>query len=263
MKTITTLNEKGGTGKTTTAITLAAGLAARGKRVLLIDADAQGHATLGVKLRKYPGLYDLLVRWNDLLDRFDGERGKVYGHVTKLVDPTYHGGNGTLAVIGSNVETRNIAHSIGDAWALVDRLEPLAGRFDYCVIDTAPTPSLLHGSIYLATDWVIYPTLCETWSMDGLAESIGRLDAVQRSRTVRVAGVLPMRYRSRTLEHQANLDLLREQLGRYVWPVMPERIVWAEAASYRRPVFLHAPDSDAAGHAWELVDRVEGLNDGE
>lgn len=263
MKTITVLNEKGGVGKTTVAVTVAAGLAARGRRVLLIDADAQGHATLGVKLRKYPGLYDMLVRWGDLLEQHEGDRGKVYAHVTKVVDPAYHGGEGVLAVIGSNVESRNIAHSIGDAWALVDRLEPLAGRFDYCLIDTAPTPSLLHGSIYLATDWVLYPTLCESWSIDGLAESISRLDAVQRSRTVRVAGVIPMRYRSTTLEHQSNLELLHEQLGTYIWPELPERIVWAEAASYRRPVFLHAPGSDAAGHAWELVDRVEALNNGE
>lgn len=260
MNTITILNEKGGVGKTTIAITLSAGLAARGRRVLLIDADAQGNATIGVRARKYPGLYDLLVRWPDMLEHFEGDRGKVYGHVTRVVDPAYHGGEGVLAVIGSNVETRNIAHSISDAWALVDRLEPLHSRFDYCIVDTAPTPSLLHGSIYLASDWVIYPTLLETWSLEGLADSIERLEAVQQSRQVRVAGIVPTRFRATTLEHKENLERLQGRFGGFVWAEMPERIVWAEAASYRRPVFLHASGTDAALHAWELVDRVEGLH---
>ena len=107
--------------------------------------------------------------------------------------------------------------------------------------------------------------MCEAWSIDGLSESITRLDAVQRSRVVRVAGIIPTLYRASTLEHQDKLDMLRERFGDYVWPEIPQRTVWPESAAYQRPVFLHAPDSDAAGHAWEVVDRVEqlGVNNGE
>jgi chromosome partitioning protein len=263
MKVITILNEKGGVGKTTIAITVAAGLAARGHNVLLVDADAQGHATISLGLRKYPGLYDLLVRWQDLVERHNGSEGEVYNSVVKTIAPDFFGGTGLLAAIGSNVETRNIAHSISDAWLLADRLRTLGDTFDYCLVDTAPTPSLLHGAIYLATDWLVYPTLCEYWSIDGLAESISRLDAVQRSREISVAGIVPVRFRRTTLEHRERLKTLRERFGELVWPEVPERIVWAEAASYQRPVFLHDPNSDAADHAWELVDRVEGLGHGE
>lgn len=263
MKIITILNEKGGVGKTTLAVTVAAGLAARGYRVLLVDADAQGHATISLGLRKYPGLYDLLVRWDSLLEQVDGDRGQVYGAVTRQVQAELHGGDGQLVLLGSNVETRNIAQSISDGWLLQERLEPLQDRFDFCLVDTAPTPSLLHGAIYLATDWLIYPTLLEFWSLDGLAESISRLESVRRARHIQVAGIVPMRYRMTTLEHREHLGNLRERFGELVWPEVSERIVWAEAATYQRPVFLHAPDSDAALHAWEMVDRVEGLNNGE
>lgn len=259
MLRVTVGNQKGGVGKTTASTTIAAGLAARGHRVLLIDADAQGSATSLIGLRKYPGLYNLLVRWEDLLETAEGDLGRAYAQVIRMVPPEYHGGGGRLAVLGSNVETRNIAHSISDAWGLADRLDPLNDRFDFCIIDTSPTPSLLHGSIYLATDWLLYPTQCENGSIEGLVDTIGHLTSVQKARVVQIAGILPTRYRAGTLEHQYYLNLLKEQFGAKVWPEVPERIVWAEAWSARKPVFLYDPRSDAAGAAWELVDRIEEL----
>lgn len=252
MITVTVLNEKGGVGKTTIAITVAAGLASRGKRVLLIDADAQGHASRALGLAKYPGLYDLLVRNADYSDVIQAIPSEKYGGI----------GESTLYLIGSNVETRHIANSISDAWLVDEKLEPLEELFDFCLIDTAPTPSLLHGAIYLATDFVLYPTLCEFWSFDGLAESLVHRRAVESVKQVKVAGIIPMRVRSNTLEHTENLRSLKERFGNLVWPIIPERIVWAEASTYQVPVFVQAPNSDASGHAWELVDRVEVLANG-
>ena len=134
--------------------------------------------------------------------------------------------------------------------------------FDFCVIDTAPTPSLLHGAIYMATDEILYPTLCEFWAFDGLAESWTHRRAFEQSRQVGVAGIVPMRVRLHTLEHNENLTRLRAQFGDLVWPAVPERIVWAEAATFQVPVFVHDPGSDAADNAWEIVKRVEGLKNG-
>lgn len=247
MKAITVLNEKGGTGKTTVAVTVAAGLAARGHRVLLVDADAQGHATRALALQKLPGLYDLLVR------------DAPYAGCIQTIEATRYGGNGAsrLSVLVGNVETRHIAQNISDVFLLHDKLTELAAIYDVAVIDTAPTPSLLHAAIMLASDWVLCPTLCEFWSFDGLAESLNRLQNLQHLRPVKVLGIVPMRVRTMTLEHMDNLEKLRDQFGDLVWPPVPERIVWAEASTYMVPVFVHAPDSAAAGHAWELVDRCE------
>lgn len=252
MKILTVLNEKGGVGKTTLAVTISAGLAARGHAVLLIDADAQGHATRALGLAKYPGLYDLLVRDARLPDV-----------IRPIPAAKYNGSGDTLAVLGSNVETRNIANSISDAYALADRLAALDALFDFTIIDTAPTPSLLHGSVYLATDAILYPTFCEFWSFDGLAESWLHRRQFEHARRVEVAGIVPMRVRTHTLEHSENLAELRTQYGDLVWDAVPERIVWAEAATFQVPVFVHDPTSDAARHAWALVDRVEAWADGE
>ncbi len=249
MIVITVGNEKGGVGKTTTATTIAAGLAARGHRTLLIDADAQGHATRALGLPKSPSLYNWLVRDAD------------YHEVMINVPPERYGGNENtrLFLVGSNVETRNIASSISDAYAVADALEPLRDMIDFVVIDTSPTPSLLHGAIYLATDYTIYPTLCEYWSFDGLAESLTRQNSVRNVHEVKVLGIIPYRVRLQTLEHSENLNRLREQFGALVWDAIPDSIVWAEASAFQVPVFIHAPDHSAAQQAWGLVDRVEVL----
>lgn len=250
MKVITIGNEKGGVGKTTTATTIAAGLAHKGHRVLMIDADAQGHATRALGLNKQPALYNWLVRsanYQEVLQAVPAERYAAPDGATNFY------------LVASNVETRNIANSISDAYAVADVLTPLESLFDYVVIDTSPTPSLLHGAIYLATDYMIYPTLCEYWSFDGLAESLSRRQQVQHMHKVVTAGIIPYRVRLQTLEHSENLARLRDQFKELVWEPIPESIVWAEATAYHVPVFVYAPDHAAVDSVWSMVARVEAL----
>ncbi len=256
MKIITLLNEKGGVGKTTLATHIAAGLAFRGFRVVLVDADPQGHATVALGLPKEPGLYDLLVR--------DAPFKSVLRFIPAQV---YQVGEeppkGQLFILPSNVETRNIANSISDSFAVSDRFKELAGTIDVVVFDTSPTPSLLHGSIYIATDSILYPTTCEYLSFDGLVESIKHRQAAQVHRDkwgldrIHVLGIVPTMFRAKTLEHSENLRQLRQQFGDLVWDPVPQRTIWAEAAAMRRPVFSFAPDSKAAEDAWEMVRRVQ------
>jgi chromosome partitioning protein len=256
MKVITLLNEKGGVGKTTLALHLATGLAVRGHRVLLVDADPQGHATVMAGLAKEPGLYNLLVR------------EAPFREVLRAVPPAQyhpdgHAVTGHLYVVPSNVETRSIANSISDAFAVGDRLHELDNAIDYVIFDTSPTPSLLHGSIYLATDAIIYPTKCEYLSFDGLVESISHRQAAQTYRdkwnlgNINVMGIVPTMYRNQTVEHTENLAELKKRFGKLVWPPIIQRTIWAEAATMRRPVFALAPDTKAASEAWALVSRVE------
>src|SRR5689334_141034 len=134
MITVTLLNEKGGVGKTTLATHIAAGLAILGAKVLLVDADPQGHATVTLGQTKAPGLYDLLVRDALFKDTLQVVSPEVYETPNQKAQ-------GELFVIPSNVETRNIANSISDAFAIAERFRELEDIIDVVVFDTSPTPS--------------------------------------------------------------------------------------------------------------------------
>jgi chromosome partitioning protein len=262
MNIVSLLNEKGGVGKTTLAVNLAAGLAIRGKKVILVDADAQAHATIAFGLKKEAGFYDLIVRQAKFQD------------VLRLVPPDRyaapedaHSIGGQLMVIPSNIETRSIAQNISDAFAILKRFQQLRDAIDYVVFDTAPTPSLLHSSIYMATDGIIYPTKLETWSFDGLRESVTHKDQFNPIRAqyglpeIRVLGIVPTMTRLQTVEHSENLSLLRKAFGNLVWQAIPERTIWAETSSLRRSIFSIAPDSKSATDIWRIVDKVTEVYD--
>lgn len=256
MKVLTLINEKGGVGKTTLATHLAAGLAIRGYKVVLADADAQGHATVTMGLSKGPGMYDLLVRgstFREVLQAVNSDIYAVPGYPVK----------GQLYVVPSNVETRSIPIQISDAFAVADRFRELESLVDVVVFDTAPTPSLLHGSIYLATDAIIYPTKLELLSFDGLRESFEHRDMIQPTRerwglrSIEVMGIVPTMYRASTIVHQENLNKLKARYGELVWPEISMRTLWAEASTVGQLVYAFAPESGAARDAWKIVDQVE------
>lgn len=257
MKTITLINEKGGVGKTTISTHVAAGLALRGYKVVLADADAQGHATVTMGLKKEPGLYDLLVRDAPFRDVLRPVSHEVYAEGDKPVQ-------GQLYVIPSNVETRSIPMQVSDAFTVTDRFRKLEDVVDVVIFDTSPTPSLLHSSIYLATDAIIYPTKCEFLSFDGLVESFEHRDMMQQARArwgladIKVMGIVPTMVRSSTLVHQENLNKLKARYGDLVWPEVLMRTIWAEASSVGQLVYRFAPDSAATRDMWSIVDRVEG-----
>lgn len=259
MKTITLVNEKGGVGKTTIAGHLAAGLAAKGKRVMLIDGDPQGHASIRAGVKKGPGLYDLMVReaeWKNVVKLVPPEKYSVPGERIS---------SGTLWVLPSNVETRNIANSISDADSFAMRLDEISGMVDYCIIDTSPTPSLLHGAFYTATDAIIYPTMLAFTSFDGLAESIKRrqvADKVRESRwglaPIELMGIVPVAYRSVTSEQKHNLMELRKTFGKAVWTPIAQAVIWQETESRALPVWQLEPSHPATKQAWAMVERVMG-----
>ena len=254
-KIITLVNEKGGVGKTTLAVHIAAGLAVMGCNVLLVDADPQGHATLSVGQRKAPGLYDLLVR------------GAAFIETTRIVDPASYArpgkaSPGGLHLLPSNVETRSIAGTVGDdLWLFERRFAELEGHIDVVVIDTSPTPSLLHGLIYMATDYLIYPTELANLSIDGLVESIRHKAKANVWRGARglgeiaVLGIQPVMYRKTDVQDY-NLQELLKAFKQTVWPALPLRTVWEERAEAHQAVWTYRPKSKAAHEAWAMVERA-------
>lgn len=250
MKTITLLNEKGGVGKTSMSVHIAAGLAIRGKRVVLFDADAQANASMMLGFDPASSLSDLLLRdanFNDALVRVPPQAYKP---------DNMHGG-GDLLLVRSDVSIRNIANQLSDSGIVRERVQDLDGWADVVIFDTAPTPSLFHSLIYMATDSVICPTSCDQLSLAGLENSVRRVQQVQQARDIRLTGIIPTLYRSKTALHHYNHTVLKEQYGGLVWPPIAQRIVWAEASQMRQTVFAYEPTGYAAQEMWRIVGLVE------
>ena len=258
MKVLALLNEKGGVGKTTLATHIAAGLAIRGQRVLLVDADPQGHATVTFGLQKAPMLHDLLVRdlpFQQAVRRVPPELYGIPGHSVR----------GELLVIPSDMSTRVIPLMTSDVMVVRNRMQELENVIDVALFDTAPTPSLLHGSIYMTTDFILYPTKCEYLSFDGLVESMKHREEASKARVnlgmteVQVGGILPTMYRPGTQADEYGIEVLKKQFGKLVWPAINLRTVWNQASFARRVLFNFAPDTTAAREAWRAVDLVEAI----
>ena len=257
MKTITLLNEKGGVGKTTLAVHIAAGLAIRGRRVLLIDADAQANATYLMRLpKKNAGLFGLLVDEDE------------FGHILYRPEYAAWGGNnkaeGHVMVLPGNVKTRLIPMAIDAQDDLLrERLEELAGRVDVVVIDTPPTPSMLHKFLYAATDYMIYPVECQALAVDGLAKSWKRMEAINEYRArigtpaMKLLGVQPTKYHVQTNSHNHGLEIISEAFKDKTWPALSLRTIWQDREWARQTLFGYAPDHEATVQAWAMVDQVE------
>jgi chromosome partitioning protein len=252
MKTIALLNEKGGCGKSTCAVHLAAGLAVMGKRVVLVDADSQGNAGYMLGFNDEPGLYDLVVRRAPL--------ERVLRHVSpEVYEHPKHGVNGSLHLVVSNIETRTIPMNISSRNALKSQLVKLEGHVDFVIIDTSPTPSLMHAVIYDAIDTVLIPTKMEALHMTGMIKTLTHFNQAKRDRpSLEMGGIIPTIFRKNTLEHTETLSYLKDKYGNLVWPPIRDSILWAESSRLARPVWNHAPGSKTADYAWTMVNYAMG-----
>jgi len=253
MKIISLIQEKGGVGKTSLSVHLAAWLAMKGERVVLVDVDAQANATTALGIAESGGVHDLLVRnasFNDVL-RLVSTRN--YAIPDQEV-------TGELYVVPSNIETRGVPEYLTETGMVREKFSDLDGWADTIVFDTPPTPSNMTSEIYTATDFVIYPCVCEPWSIEGLDKSMKRLHKSTRLRVaaglgdVVTIGIIPAMYRGKTGVHSAYLGQLQEQYGELVKKEIPLRITWSEAAIDHQTVFAYAPDSDAAQDALNFAE---------
>jgi chromosome partitioning protein len=259
MKVLTFLNEKGGVGKTTLAATIGAGLAVLGHRVLLMDADPQGHLTISFGIKKQHSLYDLLVRDADFDDPGIVQTIAPDVYAPPNVDPKEIG---SLFIVPGNRETRLVSQALdSEPFAIRNRMAELAESdvVDFVIIDTSPTPSAFHALIYLATDHILYPTEVTYLSFDGLVASIQSTTGYSNKRVenglaeIKLTGIIPTKFRSKTLEHQEKLKSLKQGFGNLVWQPLPQSVIWEEALARRRSIFNYAFDHPAVEDAWKVV----------
>lgn len=253
MKVITFASEKGGVGKTTLTALIGGGLAMKGHRVLLLDADGQGDLTASMHLQRDGKFYDFCKRdtdFKELVQRVP--RDNCPGHL--YVVP----GNNETWGIPSSTHLRDLVQRI------VNRLAVLSQIFQYVLIDTQPSATMLHDAIALITDYVIIPTDLEPFSaLGGLRSTYehmnhSRAQSLQNGRDkARIMAIIPNKCRVTTSLHEHMYETLVETYGELVWEPLPLRTSIPESQLKQTTLMHDAPGLDTNNYLWTLVKRVE------
>lgn len=240
---IAVFNHKGGTGKTTTAVNLAAGLAEAGQRVLLIDADGQGNVGASLGIRGERTLYHVLVQGIAA----DRAAIPVRGNLDVLTS------NELLAAAELHLATRPNRDRV-----LRERLGDRVSGYDVVVIDCAPALSLMNQNALVYADSVIIPVSCDYLSLVGVKQVLRTLKSVREllKHDVSILGVLPTFYDTRVNIARDAIAALREHFGDRCLPPIRSSAKLREAPSVRKTIFEHAPESRAAHDYRALVEHV-------
>jgi chromosome partitioning protein len=237
-------NQKGGVGKTTTAVNLAACAAADGRQVLLVDLDAQCNATvaLGLDRESHPSSYDCLT----------GE--------TSLAEAARPAGPDNLWIVPANRDlagaTVELPVQDGFEHRLRDRLGPVRERFGFTLLDCPPSLGPVTVNALAAADRVIVPVQAEYLALEGLVQFLETLELIRRglNKSLVLTGVLVTMHDERTRLAQDVEAELRQHLPEQVFDtVIPRSVRVAEAPSYGVPVLVHAPESRGATAYRELA----------
>jgi len=247
---ISIANQKGGVGKTTTAVNLAASIAVTEKSCLLVDCDPQGNATTGLGIDKAHlenGIYELIL-------------GSV--PVENVIIETELSGlsliGATLDLIGAEVEMVSVDDR---EYRLREVLIPLRHRYDYIFLDCPPSLGFLTVNALTAADSVLVPLQCEYYALEGLSELLKTVRAVQNglNRSLTISGILLTMYDSRNnLSYQVEEEVRGHFKDKVFKTIIPRNVRLSEAPSYGKPILLYDVTSKGAQSYLALARELMG-----
>ena len=245
---IAVANQKGGVGKTTTAINLAACLSEKGKKVLLIDMDPQGNATSGIGVDKTEleyTIYDLMIGESSIGDC-------IIKNVYKDMDliPT------SVDLAAAEIELIGVERK---EFILKDEIDFIKDSYDFIIIDCPPALSMLTINAMTTADSVIVPIQCEYYALEGLSQLMHTINLVSErlNPTLDIEGIVFTMFDGRTNLSNQVVENVRYNMGNNVYDsVIPRNVRLAEAPSYGMPIIEYDPKSTGAEAYMALPDEV-------
>ncbi len=245
-------NQKGGVGKTTLTVHLAAWLARRGRDVIVVDADPQGNATswmLG-DMPEESGLFNVLVGRRTVASQLIG----VDAWRVRLLPGNWETGEAITFLVSAHKPLDTVAHA----------LAPLRDMVDYIVLDMPPSRMAGFRELLFAADGLVVPMLLERLSVEGVVFMYRVVEELrgQYGRAPELFGIVPNMVR-KTREHREQMKELVQTFGEVVWPPVPLSVRVAEASAYGENLFDHAPREGVTAALGKVCQRFMTVMEGE
>jgi chromosome partitioning protein len=247
-RVIAVVNQKGGVGKSTTAVNVSAYLASFGRRTLLVDTDPQGNASSGVGVRKESlrfSIYDSII--NEV---------PIASVITSTAITGLDVVPATLKLAGAEVE---LVAAMSRETRLAQCLEPVLADYDFVFVDCPPSLGLLTVNALVAANSLLIPVQCEYYALEGLGQLLDTVALVQRhlNRDLTIVGFLMTMHDSRTNLSQQVIEDVRNHYGDKVFKtVIPRNVTLSEAPSFGMPIIQYDPKSRGAIAYEELAKEV-------